>query len=68
MLAFITRWIVNAILLKVTDVLTSKLTIRSFGSALLASLLIALVGTVADRLFSLPRTSVSNVAAACGAP
>ena len=34
LLAFITRWIINAIILKITDSLTDKLTVDSFGWAL----------------------------------
>jgi len=48
LLAFITRWIANAILLKLTDRLTNLLTIRSFGSALVASLVMSAVGTLAQ--------------------
>lgn len=45
LLAFITRWIVNAILLKVTDALSSNLTVRDFPTALLGALLLSLFGT-----------------------
>ena len=38
LLAFITRWIINAILLKLTDTLTDHLTIADFKTALLAAL------------------------------
>jgi putative membrane protein len=50
LLAFITRWIVDAILLKVTDALTDRLTIRSFGTAMLGALLISLFGTLGQWL------------------
>lgn len=43
LLAFITRWVVNGILLKLTAGLTDKLTIRGFMPALLGSLVISLV-------------------------
>ncbi len=46
LLAFITRWIVNAILLKVTDTISDKLEIDSFKTALVGALLISLFGTV----------------------
>ncbi|MEB2311253.1 MAG: phage holin family protein [Sorangiineae bacterium] len=46
LLAFVTRWIVNAILLKLTDALTDKLTIKSFSTALVAGLLMSALGTL----------------------
>lgn len=48
LLAFITRWIVSAILLKVTDAMSSSLKIASFGRALLAALLMSGIGTLAE--------------------
>lgn len=51
-LAFITRWIINAILLKITDALTSHLKIDSFGWALLGALVISLVSTATQLLLS----------------
>lgn len=50
LLGFITRLIVNAILLKLTDALTNRMTIKGFGNAVLASLVISVVGIVADLL------------------
>lgn len=50
LLAFLTRWLVNAILLKVTDSLSESLNVRSFGTALLAALLISLFGTIGQAL------------------
>ena len=50
LLAFLTRWIINAILLVITDKLTDDLTIDGFGSALLAALLIAAIGTAGEWL------------------
>lgn len=47
-LAFVTRWVVNAILLKITDALTDKLEIKSFGWALIAALVMSLAGTVGE--------------------
>ncbi len=48
LLAFITRWIINAILLVLTDKLTDHLTIDSFGWALGGALMMSLVGTAAE--------------------
>jgi putative membrane protein len=53
LLAFITRWIVNAILLKLTDALTSRLSIASFKTALVGALLISLFGTIGQWLVRL---------------
>jgi len=50
LLAFLTRWVVNAILLKLTDAITDRLTIDGFGNALLGALIISLIGTVAEWL------------------
>jgi len=44
LLAFITHWIVNATLLKITGALTSRLEVRSFGTALVAALVMSLLG------------------------
>ena len=46
LLAFITRWIINALLLKLTDRLTNHLSIDSFGWALGGALMISVVATV----------------------
>jgi putative membrane protein len=50
LLAFITRWIINAILLKLTDALTDHLTIDGFGNALLGALIMSLFGTLGEWL------------------
>jgi putative membrane protein len=50
LLAFITRWIINAILLKVTDAVTDHLTIDSFGWALLGALMMSVLGTAGEWL------------------
>jgi putative membrane protein len=50
LLAFITRWIVNAILLKLTDALSSNLKVRDFPTALLGALLLSLFGTAGQWL------------------
>jgi putative membrane protein len=53
LLAFLTRWLVNAILLKATDALTDRLNIKSFGTALVGALLISLFGTLGQWLVGL---------------
>ncbi|MGI5861197.1 MAG: phage holin family protein [Myxococcales bacterium] len=50
LLAFVTRWIVDAIVLKLTDWLTDRLTIRGFGPALLAALVMSALGTFGEWL------------------
>jgi len=50
LLWFITRWFVDAIFLKLTDGLLEGFQIRSFGMALVAALLMAGVGTLAESL------------------
>jgi putative membrane protein len=44
LLSLITHWIVNAILLKVTDGLTHRLEVRGFGTALIAALVMSVLG------------------------
>ena len=44
LLSFLTHWFVNAILLKFTDALTSRLEVRGFGTALVAALVMSLLG------------------------
>ncbi len=46
LLSFLTHWFVNAILLKITDALTSRLDIRSFGTALIAALVMSVLGKI----------------------
>jgi putative membrane protein len=48
LLAFITRWIINAILLVLTDKLTDHLKIDSFGWALGGALMMSLIGTIGE--------------------
>jgi putative membrane protein len=48
LLAFITRWIINAILLKLTDALTDHIKIDGFGWALGAAALMSLLGTIGE--------------------
>lgn len=50
LLAFVTRWIINAILLVLTDKLTDHLKIDSFGWALGGALMMSLIGTVGEWL------------------
>lgn len=46
--AFVTRWIVDALVLKLVDAMTRRLTIVSFGRALLAALLMSGLGTLGE--------------------
>lgn len=46
LLAFLTRWIINAILLKLTDALTDHLKIDGFGWALVGALVISVVSSL----------------------
>jgi putative membrane protein len=48
LLAFITRWIVMALLLKFTDALSSSFKVDSFGIAIVGALLISGIGTLAE--------------------
>jgi len=48
LLAFITRWIVNAILLKIVDAISDGLHIRDFRTALVGSAVMSLIGTVGE--------------------
>ena len=50
LLAFITRWVINAILLTITGKLTDALEVQSFGAALLGALVMSTVGTLAQWL------------------
>jgi len=62
LLAFLTRWIVNAILLEITDALSDKLEIRSFGWALIAALVMSLVGTVGEAAVNMARPGHTRAA------
>jgi putative membrane protein len=46
--AFITRWIINAIILKITDAVTDHLTVDSFRWALGGALMMSAIGTVGE--------------------
>lgn len=48
LLAFITRWIINAILLKITDAVSDTLTIDSFGWALGGALMMSFLGSLGE--------------------
>jgi putative membrane protein len=50
LLFFITRWVVNAIMLMLTASFTPRLRIRGFGTAMIASLVISVVAFAADKL------------------
>jgi putative membrane protein len=53
LLAFLTRWLVNAILLKLVDAVSDTIHIRGFGTALAGALVISLLGTVGQWLVRL---------------
>lgn len=48
--AFITRWIINAIILKLTDALTDRLRIDGFRWALAGALMMSALGTLGEWL------------------
>ena len=48
--AFLTRWLVDAIILKMADALTDRLTIDGFGTAFLGAGLVSLIGTLLEYL------------------
>ncbi|HEX6994714.1 MAG TPA: phage holin family protein [Gammaproteobacteria bacterium] len=50
LLAFITRWIIDAILLMLTDRLTDRLRVDGFGWALGGALMMSAIGTVGEWL------------------
>lgn len=50
LLAFVTRWVVNALLLKLTDALTRRIRIDTWGLAFLAALLMSGLGTLGEWL------------------
>lgn len=50
LLAFVTRWIVDAIILKLVDSLTDRLKIDGFRWALAGSFVMSAVGTLGERL------------------
>ena len=48
LLAFITRWVINAIILKLVDALSDSIKIDSFGWALVAALVMSAAGSLAE--------------------
>lgn len=50
LLAFITRWVINAIILMITHKLTDRLTIDGFKWALGGALMMSAIGTVGEWL------------------
>ena len=46
LLGFITWWLINAVMLTLTDRLTDRLTIDGFGWALVGALMISFIGTI----------------------
>jgi putative membrane protein len=50
LLAFITRWVVNTLLLKLTDAFTRKFNIDTWGMAFVAALLMSGLGTLGQWL------------------
>ena len=51
-LAFITWWIIGAIILLLTDKLTHRFNVAGFGTALIASAVIAILNTIGHWLIS----------------
>lgn len=51
LLAFVTRLVATAIVLKVVGALTSRLSVKDFKTAFLAALLMSLTATVAEIIF-----------------
>lgn len=51
LLAFLTRWLVDAIVLKIVDALSRSLEIVSFGRAFLAAMVMSGLGTLLEFLF-----------------
>jgi putative membrane protein len=52
LLAFITRWIVDAILLKITGATMRSLEVKSFGWAMAAAFVMAMIGTIAEHILA----------------
>lgn len=53
LLSFVTRWLVDAIILKMTDGIFDSFEIEDFGTALLAALLMSGFGTLGQWLLAL---------------
>lgn len=52
LLMFITRWVSNAILLEMTTLFTGRVQIKGFGTALAASAVMSLAGTLIEWLLT----------------
>jgi len=50
LLAFITRWIIDAIILKLVDAMSDRLKIDGFGWALAGAFVMSLIGTLGEWL------------------
>jgi putative membrane protein len=48
LLAFVTRWLVDAILLELVDAMTTRLWIAGFGTAFLAAMIMSGLGTLIE--------------------
>ena len=48
LLAFLLRWLVNAVLLKITDAFSTSLRIKSFGTALIGAFLMSGIGSLGE--------------------
>ncbi|HET7543571.1 MAG TPA: phage holin family protein [Polyangiaceae bacterium] len=55
LLAFITRWIVMAVILRLSDKISSSIKIDGFGTALIGALLMTVLGSLVERGFMLLR-------------
>jgi len=53
LLAFITRWIIMAIILKLSDKVSSSIQIDGFGTALIGALLMTGIASLVERAFVL---------------
>jgi putative membrane protein len=52
-LAFITRWIIMAVILRLSDKVSSSIEITGFGTALVGALLMTAIGSLVERAFLL---------------
>jgi putative membrane protein len=50
--AFLTRWLVDAILLRIIDAMTTRLWIAGFGTAFLAAMIMSGLGTLLELLIA----------------
>jgi len=55
LLAFITRWIVMAIILSLSDKISDSIKIKNFSTALIGALLMTVLGSLVERAFVLLR-------------